>query len=119
MKKQSKPSKLRNVKTAMGGLVFDSKKEANRYAELKLLERSGVISCLELQKTFELIPVQKIRPGKTERACNYRADFVYKDKNGNVVVEDVKGYKKGTAYNIFVMKRKFMWFFHKIEVIEV
>lgn len=112
-------SKLKNVKTSVDGIQFDSKKESRRYQELKLLERNGDISELELQKTFELIPKQKIREGKTERAVNYRADFVYKDKKGRVVVEDIKGCKIGVAYQLYVIKRKLMFSVHWIEVIEI
>ena len=79
-------------KTELDGITFDSKKEANRYAELKLLERSGAIHNLQRQVRYELIPAQK-KDGKTiERACHYIADFVYED-NGKTVVEDVKGYR--------------------------
>ena len=42
-----------------------------------------------------------------ERACFYVADFVY-EQAGKTVVEDVKGYKKGATYSVFVIKRKLM-----------
>ena len=118
LKKQPKPSKLRNVKTIVDGLSFDSKKEAKRYAELKLLVKAGDVSNLELQRSFELIPKQKLSSGKTERACHYIADFVY-CYNGKTWVEDVKGMRTGQAYALFVVKRKLMLLVHGIEVIEV
>ncbi len=101
-------------KTELDGITFDSKKEANRYAELKLLERSGAIHNLQRQVRYELIPAQK-KDGKTiERACHYIADFVYED-NGKTVVEDVKGYRTKE----YVLKRKLMLQVHGIEVREV
>jgi hypothetical protein len=72
--------------------------------------------------TFELIPAQREestevykagpqkglpKPGAIiEKPCKYVADFVYCDADGNTVVEDCKGYKKGAAYDLFVIKRK-------------
>lgn len=101
-------------KTELDGITFDSKKEANRYAELKLLERSGAIHNLQRQVRYELIPAQK-KDGKTvERACHYIADFVY-EENGKTVVEDVKGYRTKE----YVLKRKLMLQVHGIEVREV
>lgn len=101
-------------KTELDGITFDSRKEAQRYAELKLLERSGAIHNLRRQVKYELIPAQK-KDGKTiERACHYIADFVY-EENGKTVVEDVKGYRTKE----YVLKRKLMLQVHGIEVREV
>lgn len=101
-------------KTELDGITFDSRKEARRYAELRLLERSGAIHNLRRQVRYELIPVQK-KDGKTiERACHYIADFVY-EENGKTVVEDVKGYRTKE----YVLKRKLMLQVHGIEVREV
>ena len=52
---QSK-AKYGNKKVQVDGITFDSRKEANRYAELKMLEKCGAIKQLELQKKFVLIP---------------------------------------------------------------
>lgn len=83
--------KYGNKKTVVDGITFDSKKEATRYAELKLLQRAGEIFDLQRQVPFTLIPKQT-RDGKViERPCVYKADFVYKEKDGTEVVEDVKG----------------------------
>ncbi len=101
-------------KTELDGITFDSRKEAQRYAELRLLERSGAIHNLRRQVRYELIPAQK-KDGKTiERACHYIADFVY-EENGKTVVEDVKGYRTKE----YVLKRKLMLQVHGIEVREV
>lgn len=81
-------SKYGNIKTTTSdGITHDSIKEANRWCELKLLERAGVISDLRRQVKFELLPKQ----GKS-RAVHYIADFVY-IKDGKQIVEDVKGFR--------------------------
>lgn len=107
-------------KVTVDGIQFDSRKEANRYCELKLLERCGAITDLELQKEFELIPAQRIDGKVIERAVKYKADFVYKE-NGKIIVEDVKGYRdpSSAGYAKFVLKRKLMLFVHGIRVREV
>ena len=116
-------------KTEIDGIEFPSKHEANRYCELKLLERAGEISDLRLQVDFELIPNQyatEKRYGKNgrelkdkevllERKVVYRADFVYTDKDGNQVVEDTKGFKTKE----YLIKRKLMRYIHGIEIQEV
>jgi hypothetical protein len=85
--------KYNNKKTTVEGIIFDSKKEANRYLELKLLEKAGQIKDLELQPKFELLPTVR-RNGKTYRKCTYIADFKYFDiKESKYIVEDVKGFK--------------------------
>lgn len=123
-------NKYKAEKCKFNGEKYDSKKELQRHLELKLLERSGEIKELRRQVKFELIPSQKqpdkigkrggIIKGKTiEHGINYVADFTYLDKNNKLVVEDVKGYKIGGAYNIFVIKRKLMFYFYGIKVKEI
>ena len=86
-------SKYGSKKVLINGIVFDSKKEADRYCELKFLERAGKIKDLSLQHKFELQHSFK-KNGKTIMAITYIADFVYFDLERMVnVVEDVKGYK--------------------------
>ena len=112
-------SKYRNKKVLVDGVAFDSKKEAKRYRELKLMEDAGMISRLERQVKFDLLPNQKDPDGKViERKVQYIADFVYV-KNGKVCVEDVKGYRDGGAYRVFVIKRKLMLYRFGLRVIEI
>lgn len=86
-------SKYGSKKVLINGIVFDSKKEADRYCELKFLERAGKVKDISLQHKFELQPSFK-KNGKTIRAITYIADFVYFDLERMAnVVEDVKGYK--------------------------
>jgi hypothetical protein len=116
------PTKYGSRKVTYNGIQFASKKEANRYCELLLLERAGAITDLQTQVPFVLIPAQyEIINGKrkcVERECKYIADFVYTE-NGRQIVEDVKGYKESTAYSVFVLKRKLMLYLKNIKVIEV
>lgn len=87
-----KPSKYRNVKTVFQGITFDSKKEAQRYQDLLLLQRAGVIGEIILQPSFTLQEKFITRSGKWERAITYRADFAYKEIGRTIwTVEDVKG----------------------------
>ena len=64
-------SKYNSKKTVVDGQKFDSKKEANRYQELVLLEKAGVIKNLSRQVKFVLIPSQRDENGKViERECS-------------------------------------------------
>lgn len=86
-----KPSKYRNVKTTVDGIVFDSAKEAKRYCELKALARIGQIRTLCLQPRFPLY-VKNPNRMESEPVGAYRGDFSYIEvATGCEVVEDVKG----------------------------
>ena len=54
-KQNNTKSKYSNRKVNIDGITFDSKKEANRYRELKLLEKVGEISNLVLQPVYVLL----------------------------------------------------------------
>lgn len=69
-------SKYKNKKVLFDGIEFDSKKECNRYIDLKLLERQGLIKDLRRQVRFELQPSYK-KNDKTIRPIYYIADFTY------------------------------------------
>lgn len=109
-------TKYRNKKVTVDGIVFDSKLEAKRYQELKLLERSGEISDLTLQPEFELIPKFR-KNGKTYRKTVYKADFSYFDKRyGKLIVEDTKGF----ITPVYALKKKLFEYRYKdIEITEV
>ena len=112
-------AKYRNTKVFVDGHTFDSKKEAKRYYELRLLEKAGEIKDLRLQVKYVLIPSQRVDGKLLERECSYKADYVYVDKNNNLHVEDVKGYRKGGAYALFKVKKKLMLYVHGIIVEEI
>lgn len=99
--------------------TFDSRKEAKVYADLSIRLKAGEITNLRLQVPYELIPKQLLSSGRTERSVKYVADFVYDESDGSTKVVDVKGYRKGAAYALFVIKRKLMKWVHGIEVTEV
>ena len=86
-------SKYKAKKTEVDGIIFDSKKEAKRYQELKLLEKSGKIKNLELQPQFLIQEGFRDLAGIKRRAINYRADFRYTDEEGRDIVEEVKGFE--------------------------
>lgn len=104
-------SKYHNKKVSMpDGTVYDSRKEARRGGELKLLERIGEISDLKRQVKYELVPKQD-----GERAVYYIADFVYKDnRTGKTIVEDCKGYKT----DVYKLKRKLFYHRYGIKILE-
>jgi hypothetical protein len=116
-------SKYHNRKITMDGEIFDSAKECNRWCELKLLEKGGVIKDLKRQVKFVLIPTQRecVKGKLLEKECAYFADFVYTDNAGHVVVEDVKGYRdpNSAGYAKFVIKRKLMLHIYGIRIREV
>ena len=96
-----------------------STKERSRAAVLELMQRQGLISGLQKQVVYNLIPAQYGEvDGKKkclERACTYRADFVYYDvEKQQLVVEDTKGFRT-TEY---VIKRKLMLHEHGIRIKE-
>jgi len=107
--KQPKKNKYGAVKTEVDNTVFDSKKEACRYKELRLLEKAGDITNLRLQVPYELIP--KTKYGMPIR---YIADFVYNDSLGNVIVEDTKGVKTP----VYRLKRRLIAEKYDIEIKE-
>lgn len=97
--------KYHNTKTVLNGIKFDSKLEAERYAQLKILERAGVIRKLELQPSFVLIPSFR-KNGKTWRKTMYKADFRYiLAKDDRIIIEDVKG-STAVITDVFRLKQK-------------
>lgn len=98
-------SKYKNEPIIIDGHRFPSKKEARRYSQLKILEKAGEIYSLQLQVAFELQPKFKNpETGETIRAIKYVADFVYKDKEGNIHIEDAKGMRT----EVYELKKKMM-----------
>ena len=93
-------NKYKNTKIVVDNIKFESVLEANRYKELKLLQRAKQISNLRLQVPFLLQEGFK-KNGKTHRKIEYIADFVY-EENGQTIVEDTKGMKTET----FKIKQK-------------
>lgn len=124
-------SKYNAIKTEVDGYIFASKREANRYSELKLLEMAGEISNLELQPEFPVVINDK-------NICTYIADFKYTTKVKKVViapdpnqwnrdmeigsyiadmeiVEDVKGVKTP----VYRLKKKLVQALYGIAITEI
>ena len=108
--------KYRNKKVTLGDMTFDSKKEANRWVELAIMQKNGEITDLDTQVVFELIPAQRdpVTKKVLERAVHYVADFVYYIGNERVV-EDTKGFKTPE----YIIKRKLMLWVHGIRIQEI
>ena len=97
--------KYHNTKTVADGIKFDSKLEAKRYVQLKIMERAGVIRDLELQPEYELIPSFR-KNGKTWRRTVYKADFRYiLAEDDSYIIEDVKG-STSVITDVFRLKQK-------------
>jgi len=97
------------------GLTFDSKAEYRRWCELNILVRAKEITDLQRQVPFDLVPAQVSPDGTKLRPVAYVADFTYRDKAGNFVVEDPKG--ASTAE--WIIKKKLMLHVHNIWVREI
>ena len=107
--------------------IFDSKKEARRFVELRYMEMAGRIRDLRRQVKFVLIPAQRepdtigkrggtIKGRLIERECAYIADFVYFDEEiGDYIVEDTKGMKTPE----YIIKRKLMLYVHNVRIQEI
>ena len=79
-RKMTSGSKYHNVKTKVDGITFDSKAEARRYEELKLLKMAGEILNFKTQPSFRF-----------DSGVRYRPDFIVWNADGTCHVEDVKG----------------------------
>lgn len=104
-------SKYRNKKIDYDGYTFDSLKECRRYKELKILERTGIITDLKVHYSYTLI--EKSKHG---REIKYIADFVY--VNGTeTIVEDVKSPVSKTP--VYRLKKRLLAERYGLEIKEV
>jgi len=106
-------SKYAAAPTVVDGIRFASKREAQRYGELKLLEKAGAINRLRLQPKFPLTVVG-------ETIGHYVGDFQYYDVSpngslGRCVVEDVKG----VATALYKWKKKHVEAQYGIQIREI
>lgn len=106
LRRPTSSNKYRAIKTEIDGILFASRKEANRYSELKILERAGKITDLCLQVSFPLI-IEGVK------IATYICDFAYTENN-QVIVEDCKGMKTAT----YKIKAKLMWALYRIKIFE-
>lgn len=131
-------SKFHNIKTVVGETTFDSRAEARRYEQLLAMERAHLISDLEcqpkyfLEKGYKKCPTCRKVITKTKRGhakecpecgsqllCfqdrHYVADFRYRDGNGNLVIEDVKGFNINKARSHGTMTPFFRYKWQRFE----
>ena len=102
-------SKYGAVPTMLDGVRFDSKAEARRYQELKLMEAAGEIKHLECHPRYPLV-VNGVKVGE------YRGDFRYTvTATDRIVTEDVKGCRT----QVYALKKRLVEALYGIEVVEV
>ena len=129
---EPKKNKYGAKKVEIDGMVFDSKLESLRYLFLKDAQSKGIITDLQCQVQYELLPnmyKDEIKQLKTksklvqrlvQRKVVYTADFTYKVAHTqNLVVEDTKGGNIFTQSRDWPLRKKMMYYFHGIEVREV
>ena len=113
-------SKYKAVAVEVDGIRFSSKREAKRYQELKLLERAGHISNLQLQPSWTFSVAGNdllIRSAgyPNGRKAKYVADFAFTDRESVYHVQDSKGFRT----DVFKWKKALMEACHGIIVEEV
>lgn len=115
---RKKGNKYGNKKVEYDGLVFDSKKEKERYVVLKDAETKGLISNLKTQVKYQLIPAireeyieqlktkERVKERTIQKAITYTCDFQY-IKDEQTIVEDVKASPKAASLDkVFMLKEK-------------
>jgi hypothetical protein len=124
-----KKSKYNNKKVVYQGISFDSKKEMERYMYLLDAQKNGVITDLQRQVKFELIPAvreeyiehlktkDKVKTRTLQLAITYTCDFYYK-KDGELVIEDVKASPKMLPKE-YILKKKLLFAIHRISIKEI
>jgi hypothetical protein len=96
--------KFKAKPTETDGIKFSSKKEAKRYNNLKTLQNIGEVIFFLRQVPFHL-------PGGVKYVC----DFFIFWANGEVTIEDVKGFKTET----YKAKKKMVEAIYPIIILEV
>mgnify|MGYP004535814321 CR=1 FL=1 len=115
-KTKRKDAKYHNMSEKRAGIKFDSKKEAQRYDELMVMLRSGIITDLRLQPQFTLQESYLTEAGDRIRAIRYTAVFSYRF-GGRMVVEDVKS--TATRTKEYLRNKKMMRSKFGIDIQEV
>lgn len=95
------------VKVELDGYKFDSKKEARRYQELKLLQKAGEIGRVEVHTPWPL-------EVNGQLICKYVGDFAYA-KGKELIVEDTKGIRTP----VYRLKKKLMKAVYGIDIVEI
>ena len=114
---QKKRGKVSHERVTVGGIVFDSQAEAERYRVLRVMENSGQITDLVCHPRWEIIPEQRPEGHRPFRPARYTADFSY-IRDGKLVVEDVKS-EYTRQEEDYILRRKLMLLVHGIYVEEI
>lgn len=127
--KRKNGTKYNNKKVEVDGVVYDSKREYERWLLLKDAEEQGIITDLQRQVKFELIPAvieeyvehlktkDKIKTRVLQRPITYTADACYY-KDGKYIVEDMKVSPK-VKTDKYILKNKMMFALKGIRIKEV
>jgi len=111
--KIGKPTKYHAKRVQVDGIWFDSKREAARFGELKLMKQAGILDTLEIHPRFAIPPDETGDYDDWPHICNVELDFYYWDLKRLVgIYEDVKG--KDNALS--ALKRKLVEAFYGIKV---
>ena len=88
---------------SIDGILFDSKKEMQRYRDLVMLQKLGQVLFFLRQVPFRL-------PG----GVTYRVDFVIWWPDGRTTFEDVKGHKT----EVYRLKKRLVEAHYPVKIIE-
>lgn len=113
-KKGAKPNKYNAKKTEYNGETYDSAKEASYAAKMDMLKKtsgSDKVVKIEKQVRYDVIV-------NDEKICFYKLDFkvTYEDR---IEYIDVKGLRRGCAYQMFKLKKKLVEALYGIKITEV
>lgn len=86
-------------KTLVDGILFHSKKEAQRYIVLNQMRKAGIIKNLELQPRVPIYVNEK-------KVADYVGDFRYENQDGEIILEDVKS--EATKTPVYRLKKKLL-----------
>ena len=106
-----KRNKYNAIKVKDDGYTFDSKREHARYLHNKQRLKDGEISDLEIHPIYQILV-------NDQKICRYTADSQYKNKEGTLIVEDVKSPITARQAQ-YRLKKKLMRAVHNITILEV
>lgn len=109
-------NKFNAKKVIIDGIKFDSTKEGNYYKRLKLQQKAvnpaERVVDIKLQVRYDIVVNEK-------KICFYKLDFQVTYADGRKEYVDVKGHKKGAAYQNFRLKKKLVEALYNISITEV
>ena len=111
-------SKYHSQKTIALGRQFDSRAEANRYRELVMMLKAGIVTDIECQPVFVLQDKFK-KHSKTIREIKYIADFKVTYADGHVEIEDVKSGPSFRTEKYLLKKKLFDYKYRDLTIREI